>query len=311
MNSLEQSYRRLLRAYPRRWREEHGEELLGVLLELAPDDQTGPTGREALDLIWNGLRARSAGAIDWLPVNLRERVGLLSLGGGAALSAYCLLFGEYVVPEERGSALLRLGPIYSAGSLLYAAWVAATVLAVTGLLKRLRRVAGLLMSLVALLIGVHILSPGLVTMPPLHLLGLLGGLSGLGLLTPRTPKRADRAMLGLTAATLGVGICSMSAGVLLNGGGGYTFYRWTIPNLADGSWLIAAAIMMSGAIASLRRPGWALATAVASVPWICFALLFVIRNGPHAEPAILFLGAVLVVGMLFQDGVRATQARPA
>lgn len=56
--SLTRRYRRLLLAYPRAYRREHGEELLGVLLDAAPAGQTRPTLGEAVDLVRGGLRCR-------------------------------------------------------------------------------------------------------------------------------------------------------------------------------------------------------------------------------------------------------------
>jgi hypothetical protein len=56
--TLTRRYRRLLLAYPRAYRREHGEELLGVLLDAAPAGQTRPTLGEAADLVRGGLRCR-------------------------------------------------------------------------------------------------------------------------------------------------------------------------------------------------------------------------------------------------------------
>jgi hypothetical protein len=55
---LERTYRRLLVCYPRRFRDEHGEELLGVLLASARDGQHRPALLECADLIRNGLGLR-------------------------------------------------------------------------------------------------------------------------------------------------------------------------------------------------------------------------------------------------------------
>jgi hypothetical protein len=55
---LERGYRRLLACYPRRFRDEHGEELLGVLLAGAPDGQHRPGLLESADLVWTGLGMR-------------------------------------------------------------------------------------------------------------------------------------------------------------------------------------------------------------------------------------------------------------
>ncbi|NES25988.1 hypothetical protein GCE86_26160 [Micromonospora terminaliae] len=56
--SLARRYRRLLLAYPRAYRRERGEEILGLLLDGAPAGRTRPTLREAADLVRAGLRCR-------------------------------------------------------------------------------------------------------------------------------------------------------------------------------------------------------------------------------------------------------------
>jgi hypothetical protein len=55
---LERGYRRLLACYPRRFRDEHGEELLAVLLADASDGQHRPGVLESADLVRNGLGMR-------------------------------------------------------------------------------------------------------------------------------------------------------------------------------------------------------------------------------------------------------------
>ncbi|WP_061292857.1 hypothetical protein [Herbidospora cretacea] len=56
--TLEQRYRRLLAAYPRPYRERHGDELVGTLLEAAPPGLRRPPLREAISLVTGGLGAR-------------------------------------------------------------------------------------------------------------------------------------------------------------------------------------------------------------------------------------------------------------
>ncbi|MFU8853745.1 hypothetical protein ACNAW0_22575 [Micromonospora sp. SL1-18] len=56
--SLTRHYRWLLLAYPRAYRRERGEEILGLLLDTAPPGKTRPAVREALDLVRAGLRCR-------------------------------------------------------------------------------------------------------------------------------------------------------------------------------------------------------------------------------------------------------------
>ncbi|MEU7835761.1 MULTISPECIES: hypothetical protein [unclassified Nonomuraea] len=58
MTTLERRYRRLLLAYPRRYRAAHGDELLDVLLESAAPGQSTPVLREAWGLLRGGVRTR-------------------------------------------------------------------------------------------------------------------------------------------------------------------------------------------------------------------------------------------------------------
>ncbi|MET8001677.1 hypothetical protein [Nonomuraea glycinis] len=68
--SLEQRYRRLLRAYPKVYRERHGEELISTLMEAADPQSRRPALRETLSLLAGGFtvrvrNARPVGAPWW------------------------------------------------------------------------------------------------------------------------------------------------------------------------------------------------------------------------------------------------------
>ncbi|MEH1164249.1 hypothetical protein V6V47_02540 [Micromonospora sp. CPCC 205539] len=56
--SLARRYRRLLRCYPRDWRQARTPEVVGLLLDTAPPGRTRPTARETVDLVRAGLRCR-------------------------------------------------------------------------------------------------------------------------------------------------------------------------------------------------------------------------------------------------------------
>ncbi|YCK37352.1 hypothetical protein ACNF49_25860 [Actinomadura sp. ATCC 39365] len=67
---LEKRYRRLLRAYPEDYRAEHGEELIGTLLEAARPGARRPSLRETLPLLAGGFTVRvratrAAGVPGW------------------------------------------------------------------------------------------------------------------------------------------------------------------------------------------------------------------------------------------------------
>ena len=59
MTDLQRRYRRLLHAYPKSYRHQRGDELLGTLLDLSDPGQRWPAPREARALLLGGLRMRT------------------------------------------------------------------------------------------------------------------------------------------------------------------------------------------------------------------------------------------------------------
>lgn len=58
MDTYERHCRLLVRAYPSRYRQTRGEELIGTLLDLAKPQQTSPSLRDSLDVIRGGIALR-------------------------------------------------------------------------------------------------------------------------------------------------------------------------------------------------------------------------------------------------------------
>jgi hypothetical protein len=77
VSSLERRCRRLLRAYPARYRRERGEEMLGTLLEASPPGRTWPSWRDTRELVTGGLRARGW---TWLASMLWAAAGVAGTG---------------------------------------------------------------------------------------------------------------------------------------------------------------------------------------------------------------------------------------
>jgi hypothetical protein len=304
MNRLEKSYRRLLRAYPAEFRLDHGEELLGVLLASSPDSQTQPGLRDTLDLIWNGIVLRTRRLFGAIPRRLLERVGLLSLAGGTALSTLCLVFGELGTKNGWDSFIdLHFTTVYSTGSALYVLWLLVVGLLVTGIVRNARRAVAVLTGGVGLLaLASRVMPTHVVTAPPAYLIGLLAGLVAMSLALPRTLDRSGRGLLGGVALAWTLGIISAYPAYY----GGFTFYRgYGIQNVVSSSWSVVAVLCLAGGIASVRRPGWVMATVLASVPWVCFALLFLFGATPYPWPAWLFLSVLTVGGLFMRDSRRA------
>jgi hypothetical protein len=80
---LERHSRWLLLAYPRRYRRQRGEEMLGTLLDATPPGRTWPTPRDTAALIMGGFRVR-AGQNQPQPTAASVRQGIV-LGAALAL----------------------------------------------------------------------------------------------------------------------------------------------------------------------------------------------------------------------------------
>lgn len=308
MNPLEKSYRRLLHAYPVEWRDERAEEMLGVLLSSAPDSQTRPSFRDAVDVVWNGLVLRSRRLFGAIPAKLLERLGLLSLAGGTALSTLCLAFGE-LGPKNGWDSFINLqfATVYSTGAALYVLWLLVVGLLVTGIVRHARRAVAFLTSCVGLLaVAARVIPSHVVAAPPAYVIGLFAGLAAMSLALPRTLDRKGRALLGGVSLTWLLALVSTN----LDTSGGFTFYRsYGVQHLVSSCWTTVSLMCLTGGIASVRRPGWMMATVLASVPWVCFALLFLFGDTPYPWPAWLFLGVLTVGGLVMRDSRRAEKVR--
>ncbi|MCC9204233.1 hypothetical protein [Arthrobacter sp. zg-Y769] len=90
--AMEERYRRALRAYPAGWRARHGEEFLGVLLDVAAGEGRGkPTRPELLQLALHGTVAR---VNQVLPSRSRDRMAAIGAISGTALALVMMVLGE-------------------------------------------------------------------------------------------------------------------------------------------------------------------------------------------------------------------------
>ncbi len=82
---LERGYRRLVACYPRTFRRENEEEIVGVLLATAPDGQRRPGIAESADLIRGAVRMRMG--LSRSPRTVLNAVRLMYAGAAAQLAA--------------------------------------------------------------------------------------------------------------------------------------------------------------------------------------------------------------------------------
>ncbi|MGH8879391.1 MAG: hypothetical protein ACRD0P_18940, partial [Stackebrandtia sp.] len=92
-NNLERRFRRLLRAYPSRYRRHRGDELIGTLLDSSHDNQSRPTPQQRRNILRSGIRCR-----------FRVRGGPLSKIAAVMVAVACAILGSCV-----GSLVTWLG----------------------------------------------------------------------------------------------------------------------------------------------------------------------------------------------------------
>ncbi|MGI8537341.1 MAG: hypothetical protein ACR2K2_12835 [Mycobacteriales bacterium] len=207
--NLERSYRRLLLAYPSRWRDERAEEVLGVLLDGAEARAAHrPAVAEAIDLVGHGLQARAGLTVRLLDERTRELTAVLALASLTALSSLCLFFGEWWPwpqqavpgPDIQVAAFPGTpGPFLTAGGPLMAALLVPALLVVMGW-PRAARV--MLVGLVPVTVALTAVAPLLdVNRPALWTLCGLLAFSALALLAPvRRPALLAALAVGLFIA---------------------------------------------------------------------------------------------------------------
>ncbi len=137
MSALERRCRTLLRAYPRWYRRQRGDEMLATLLEASQPGQSWPSARDARALIQGGLRVRASqdqrlttGANLRLAAQLGAALTLLLLVANSLTTA-ALIWMHVYAPYTRGgfylaSGLLALAAVAAAW---FAPWPVVAVLA--------------------------------------------------------------------------------------------------------------------------------------------------------------------------------------
>lgn len=143
MTALECRYRRLLWAYPARYRRERAEELLGTLLENTPPGRRWPILREACALLTGGLRVRS-GLNQRLTMAANLRLAallgltlmLLQLAAFDLRDIITFWKGWHSVPPGTGhaAAYLALTAAVLAAAFFAPRWLAAALASVTAAL---------------------------------------------------------------------------------------------------------------------------------------------------------------------------------
>ncbi|MGH8791423.1 MAG: hypothetical protein ACRDXX_02085 [Stackebrandtia sp.] len=120
-------YERLLRLYPKEYREARGSEMLSTYLDSAPHGRARPTFADAADVMRGaGRRWLLNTQAGDLPAGLRL-AGVLSLAAAAGLAAFWLFKVEFAPIPSRYIIQDRMGPVQSPGGVAWSLWILAAL----------------------------------------------------------------------------------------------------------------------------------------------------------------------------------------
>lgn len=333
MTSLERSYRRWLRVYPKAWRAQHGTELLGLLLDAADARVVTRVPRmDRLDLLRNGARQRLVSTGEAVvPAVVRERVALYAV---LSLAVGCVVFevaaewrGTGAVPS-RWSWVRHVGPMATVAGYVYPLGIAAGVAAVLGLRRTARLFAAVAAGgFLTLAVAAKFAD---VPAPPLALLAVLCAVAGLGVVAPLPEMRP------WPAATLAVTVAAVLAPLVRShggrttltdqyDGGAETFGQSVLDYYSADLWFLSALVLfpalvlvvVATGLIAWRPSGTALAIAVVSLPWLAFGLIHSVTVVPtyylrvHPAATAVVSVATVITGMGMASGLSRRRARRA
>ncbi|MEQ4302182.1 GlsB/YeaQ/YmgE family stress response membrane protein [Plantactinospora sp. B6F1] len=252
VSPLERRYRRLLYAYPRRYRSSRGDELVGTYLDLAEPDRRRPSRHDVVDVLRAGLRQRlreqgASGLAAGLPI-----AATIAMSTLAAIAAFLLIQVEFTnLPADVLPA--KVGPAQTLGAFLWAGWLLAALATMVLPAHWARRGVAAAILLTLAVIPAAPLS-GL-PRPPLY---VLVPVLAFGLMTLALPARPGWA--GRIPPLLGA-LTGTAVGVLFEvtgSGGWFTSYNSTIEILAMAGVLLVGLALAFGLVRAVTGDSGAL-----------------------------------------------------
>ena len=273
MSALESRYRSALRWYPRSWRAQNADVVVGTLMDEA--DATGrqrPRPSELFSLAVHGLLSRVAVAPS-ASRGFRDRVAALSLGAGFALTFVMLFAYEWAPfavdslnPQHVGSE--RVGPFASAAVVVNAMWIVAFGLAVAGAVRWSRAVLAMAAGASVIAIVFINATPLLYSRPPATALVFLIGLALTGIMG--RPSRRHLVVSGVAAIAVFVGFILLLFQTNSWGFAGRLYEGWAIAS--SGWWPLLLFALALGCVFVKRA--WVTPLMAFAVLWAVFTTAF-------------------------------------
>lgn len=315
MTDLERRYRRLLRVYPRWYRQRRGEEMLSTLMDGSFSGQQRPRAVEACGLIVRGSAMRldlgEEGALGALAAHAASPL----LASAAVLSLVALVFGELGTVHQwmpQG----RIGPFLTVGWVAYVAWIgaAAVDLATASRWQRPAVAVAVAVTVAMLPLG-DAASAG---RPPLFVLATLTVLGVPALVRPgwAHARPARGVLTGVVATVLLLTGAGISAALGQPHGWpfgveGFGFYQVWLGVVAAWAPVIAlATAAAAGVLARARRSEAAATLVLWLVPWLVLSVGHAARQSTALVSLALFGAlAAALAGSAAHSQVRLARRR--
>ena len=282
---LEARYRAALRWYPRAWRAENADAIVGTLLDQAEaDGRSTPLRGELRNLASSGMSRRFESLA---PQVVRDRVAAITLAIGFGGALIMFLFGEWAPFATRGPfnqwmsltpgeysapSSVGFGPFASVLVIVYGLWIVAFVL----VLLRFSRtaIAALLVTLPVLAWARTLRFDDIGSLQPTTFtLLVFGGLAVLASIG-RPARVGRRTLVAVAAASVATAVTWMLAGPITTLHEGRILPSSMLVVLfapAIGGLLLIAA----GIAGAAGRRAWSVSALVAASPWLLFSPLYV------------------------------------
>jgi len=292
---LEATYRATLRWYPRRWRLDNEDAVVGTLLDVADAEQrTRPQAAELLNLAVCGLLRRIEPV---LPAQVREVASTVSFACGAALSLTILLVSYLGPLVTQVVPPWWVGPSDPAAALPYVLWLIAFVLAAAGHRRTARWSMVAALASVAALAVMRLTTQATYALPSWIALAFMLSLAVMVLIASPLAWRGARGVASIGALAFAV----FTGGVAVAGGfgGRYHSERWvfeTVLSPTNVGVALVFALATVGILAAVRLRVAAAGLAAATLPWavLWFAGYFVEDIGGSLVSAAFVAGLTLV-----------------
>jgi len=319
--ALEARYRAALRWYPRAWRAENADAIVGTMLDQADaEGRATPLRGELRDLASSGISQRFERLA---PQVVRDRVAAIALAIGAAYAFVMFTLSEWAPFAETGPLNGWMfpagGPVYSEYSsvgfgpfasvlvIVHILWMVAFALVMLQLSKT--AIAVLLLTVPLLAWTRTLRFDDLGSLQPSSVVLILAALVAVLACIGR-PARIARG----TVAAIAVAVVAIVLAFLAISGHPPIFQGRL--SAASGSFSVlnapvfAGALVLAGVIlAVLRHRAWAVASLVSAAPWLALATLYLLPLSMRGFGVAFGLAALsLVAGLVVWNRMTPTSA---